>query len=235
MTSAFAAKFETTSVAFLPLVEGQTERNETPVDLSRFPMAQRIVTRLGNSLAQLARRARRLGPVDGGAVVLLTGCQAGVGCSTLALALAATAYQEERAALVDADFQQAGLTRQLSQPPEIGWEEMVQGRRFEDTGRSLDSQGSLSFFPLGAPLADSAELLTSPGLAGWLARLRQDFALTFVDGGSLLTGGANWAPWVDSALVVCRSGPELAEDWARAWDQLEEGGTHVLGIIETFV
>ncbi len=235
MTSSFAANFETTSVAFLPLAEGQPEGNEAPVDLSRFPMARRIVTRLENSLAQLARRARRLGPVDGGAVVLLTGCQAVAGCSTLALALAATACRDERTALVDADFHQAGLTRQLSQPPDIGWEDVVQGRSFEDAGHSLDSQGSLSFFPLGAPLADPDELLTSPGLAGWLARLRQDFALSFVDGGSLLTGGAKWAPWVDAALVVCRSGPELAEDWARAWDQLEEGGTHVLGIIETFV
>jgi Mrp family chromosome partitioning ATPase len=138
-------------------------------------------------------------------------------------------------ALIDADFQSAALTRQLGQPSALAWEEIVRQRNFQDAGQALDSQGRLSFFSQRVSSAGPNQLLTSSGLAAWLAWLRQEFAVIFLDGGSLLTGGTQWAPWVDAALVVCRSGPELSAEWARAWDRLEEAGTHVLGIIETFV
>ena len=234
MTS-FTVNTETPSISFLPLAEGQPRGSEPAVELSRFPMARRIVNRLGHSLRQLSQRARRFGPVDGGTVVLLTGSRNAVGCTTVSLALAATACRDEAVALIDGDFQSATLTRELGSPAEAGWPDMVQGRNFENAGRSLDSRGNLEFFPLAAAQTNPGELLTGPGLAGWFARLRQDCALTFVDGGSVSSGAADWAPWVDVSVVVCRSGADLSDDWARAWDRLEEAGTHVLGIIETFV
>ena len=78
-----------------------------------------------------------------------------------------------------------------------------------------------------------AEVLTEQ--ARDMAALRREHRLVVIDGGSVWEAGARWAPWVDTAVVVCDSREAGGDEWAAAWDRLEEGGTHVLGIIESFV
>jgi Mrp family chromosome partitioning ATPase len=157
-----------------------------------------------------------------------------MGCSTVALALAAAAG-DRAIALVDADLYRPGLSRLLGPGPRPGWEEVVAGSIPYEEGRAiLDLGRRVPLFPLREPPTEPDALFIQPGLRSWLQRLRHEYALVVLDGGPVAACGERWGPWVDVALVVAASGRTLADDWSRAWDRLEEGGTHVLGVVETF-
>ena len=212
-------------------------------DLSKLPVVQEIVTKLGGPLLELGRRARRVGPVDAGAIVLLAGCQEGAGCSTAALACGAAASVECPTALVDASlsnpqFKDRGLTQLLVGEGGRGWEEAVSRMvTNQEVVHYLDSRESLAFFPKSEKQGlRAAEFGASHAdLVGWLGNLRQEYGLVFIDAGSWDRGADQWAPWVDAALIVCDSKKTPGADWTNAWDRFEERGTHVLGIVETFV
>jgi Mrp family chromosome partitioning ATPase len=59
--------------------------------------------------------------------------------------------------------------------------------------------------------------------------------MVFLDGGSVESGAVQWAPWVDAVLIVSDPSRAAGRDWTNSWDRFEESGTHVLGIVETFV
>jgi hypothetical protein len=120
--------------------------------------------------------------------------------------------------------------------PAYGWDEAVfrlcsaeQATYYLDPGRRV------ACMPLRQPIARADDLMVQASAQQWLARLRSQCQLIVLDAGSVWEAGSKWASWADVALVVCDSGRTLADEWARAWDRLEESGTHVLGIIETFV
>jgi Mrp family chromosome partitioning ATPase len=167
-------------------------------------------------------------------LVLLAGLHAGVGSSTMALALSAAASVEGPTALVDADLRSQGLTHLLTDRPAIGWDDVVSGARFiEDAVHSVDSREALAFFPIRAT-SDVFAASRHSGLTGWLGRLRKDYQLVILDGGSV-ENSLHWAPWVDAALIVRDPGRSADSDWTAVWDAMEEAGAHVLGIVETFV
>lgn len=197
-----------------------------------LPIVGNIVSQFGVKLADLARRARRMGPVDTGTVVLVCGGAAEIGCTTMSLALASACG--EKALLVDGDFRRAGLTRETGTRPLHGWVEALKGDcRFEDTARTIDEQGLCTIQPLGSNVETPEKLLSKPALAAWLNQCRHDRDLTIIDAGRVDEQGAAWAKLADVALLVCGPAQTHGHDWARAWDQLEESGVHVLGIIET--
>jgi Mrp family chromosome partitioning ATPase len=211
-------------------------------DLSRLPVVQQIVERLGGSLLELGRRARRIGPVDAGAIVLLAGCQEGAGCSTAALACATAASVEWSTALVDAShspqFRGQGLTHLLVGAARQGWEEAVSRTATnQEIVHYLDSREALAFFPKSENqgLRTGEFGYSQADLVGWLGNLRQEFGLVFIDAGTWDKCADQWAPWVDAALIMCDPKRTSAADWTNAWDRFEERGTHVLGIVETFV
>ena len=226
---------EVGSVAFRPCPEAPAPVPPRRGNPFRLPPVEWLLRELGQPLAQLARRVRRLGPLDGGAVVLLTGCRPGVGCSTVSLALAGAAARERPALLLDGDLDRAGLSALFGGPP-VGWEQALRGLCPLGPPRRHPGPGTtLAFLPLRPPVTDPERLLAEPALPAWLARLRRDYGLIVLDGGAVQGPGARWAPLADCALLVCDSGQAPANDWAEAWDRLEEGGTSVLGIVETLV
>ena len=197
-------------------------------------LVDRIVQELGPDLVRVARRARALGPATEGTIILLTGCRRGVGCTTVALALAQAAAADQAVLLIDGDQAQPGLAIALGFAPSWGWDDALgESDSFDEAFHSIDAAPQLTLLPRRRSPADSAKLLADPAFGAAHSRLRQAFGLVVLDGGSVWDGGAAWAPWADVALVVCDSGNKLADDWARAWDRLEAGGTRVLGIIET--
>jgi Mrp family chromosome partitioning ATPase len=223
------------SVAFEPR-KGADDALMPPGDFSNHLIVHRILTRFSQPLIELGRRAQRVGPVDRGTILLLTGISDGVGSSTLALALAAAAAADGPAALVDADFRSQGLTHLLIGRSAIGWEDVVSGvRSIQEAVRFVDSREALAFFPIRAVADDFSSHQGHSGLTSWLGRLRQDYPLIILDSGPVHHGGVRWAPWVDSALIVRDPTRSADSEWTRAWDSLEEAGTHVLGIVETFV
>jgi len=230
------------SVAFEPRSGAQGSLISAP-ELSKLPVVQQIVEKLGGPLLELGRRARRVAPVDAGAIVLLAGCHDSVGCSTVALACAAVASVEWPTALVDvssSDSKVGGrnLTQLLVGQATAGWEDIVSGAApMDEAVHYLDTREVLAFFPksesqrLGLRTAE----FSAADFAGWLGQMRHEYGLVFIDGGTMEGSAAQWAPWVDAALVVCDPKRTSAADWTNAWDRLEERGAHVLGIVETFV
>jgi Mrp family chromosome partitioning ATPase len=150
------------------------------------------------------------------------------------MALAAVAASERRVVIMDGDFSRPGVGSLLANPPTTGWDDYLQGTcTFADAVRFVDSRQMLPVVPLGQTSAEADRLLDHAGLPALLGRLRDEYDLVVLDGGAVGEGGARWATRSDVALVVCDSGHTLADDWAQTWDRLEEGGTHVLGIVET--
>lgn len=210
-----------------------TEHDPTIPAHGLLSMSGRISRQLAPALAQLARRMRRLGPKESGAVVLLAGIGRGIGTSTVALALAQAASVETPVLLVDADFEQAGLTRMLAVLDQKGWDEAVRGEcSFEASQRSLDARWRTTFAALSRRSLTSAGLLDRPALRIWLPLARQQFGLIFVDGGQISPAICGWSSCIDLAMVVCTKETTVAAR-AEAWDLLEEGGAQVLGVIET--
>ena len=207
-----------------------------PPDFSQHPIVHRILSRFFQPIMELSRRARRVGPVDRGTLVLLAASHEKAGCSTMALCCAAAAAALEPTALVDADLSSRGLTQLLVGRPAVGWDDVVSGASSpQQAVHYVDARETLAFFPIRAAAANFPALHGQSGLTGWLARLREEYPLVFLDGGSIENGAVHWAPWVDAALIVCDAARSVDSEWTRAWDSFEEGGTHVLGIVETFV
>lgn len=197
-------------------------------------LVDRIVRELGPDLARVARRAREVGPTTGGVVVLLTGCRRGVGCTTVALALARVAAADQAVLLIDGDAPQASLAAGLGYAPSWGWDDAVrESSPLDEAWLAVPAAPQLTLLPLRQPVPNLTALLAQPAFSQGYDRLRRDYDFLVLDGGSVWEGGAEWAAWADVALVVCDSGNKLAADWARAWDRLEAGGAPVLGIIET--
>jgi len=229
----FQELVEDTDVAFVPVSSQPPVLRRTRfVD---FHLVERIVRELRQPLGDLAWRARQIGRHDRGAFVLLTGSQRGTGCTTVALALATAAAEEQSVLLVDGDLETRGLSTRMQEMPEAGWEDAFQGFcPLDQVMHSIEPPPGFAFLPLRETVADPAHLLAQPALATWQNHLRYDYDLIFIDGGSVWKSGVPWAPWVDAALVVCDANHKLAGDWAQGWDRLEEGGAAVLGIVETF-
>jgi Mrp family chromosome partitioning ATPase len=216
----------------MPLSKAPAPTPPRTADFQSIPIVGQVVAELSEPLAELARRVQRVGAVSGGTVVLVTGCRSGVGCTTVAVALAAVAASERQVLLVDADFCEPGLaqTMQLSAPR--GWDEVAEQNGMMDDAL-LHPAPRLAVLPLN-PSPSRADRVVSPVAPEWLARFRQEYSLIVLDGGSVWESGSRWASAVDVALVVCDSDRTAADEWARAWDRLEEAGTHVMGIVETF-
>ena len=230
------AEAEVASVAFVPLLEERLPSCRAGTELSGLPLVSKLLAEMGQPLADLARRVRRAGPFEGAAVVLLAGCRREAGCSILAAALAAAAARERAVLLIDADLSRPGLSASLGATRRAGWEEAVRGRcSFEEPVQHPDEAGILSFLPLRQPVADPEGLLRQPVLPSWLARLRREYGLIVLDGGSVEETAPGWAPLADGALLICDARRTSASEWAAAWDRLEQAGTSVLGIVETFV
>ncbi len=199
-----------------------------------MPIVDQITTELSQPLAELARRIQRVGAVSGGTVVLVTGCRRGVGCTTVAVALSAVAAGERSVLLVDADLSQPGVAQTMGLSVSRGWDEVVEqnGTPNDALVHAKRSNGGAST-PLHRP-RPRRDTHSSPFALEWLARFRQEYSLIVLDGGSVWESGSQWAPMVDAAIVICDSDRAGTDEWASAWDRLEEAGTHVMGIVETF-
>jgi Mrp family chromosome partitioning ATPase len=224
------------SVSFVPVQATAVPAAHGAVTFPGLPLVSRLLQELDEPLTRLARQARRAGPLGSAAVVLLAGCRAGVGCSTVALALAAAAARERPVLLLDAHLERAGLSGWLRQPPELGWEDAVGGRcSLEQAVLYPAGPGVLPFLPLRQPVADPGGFLRQPALRAWFVGLRRDHGLLLLDGGPVATLPAEWAHLVDGAFLVGVGGADAAAEWSEARDVLEERGLTVLGVVETLV
>lgn len=223
------------SIEFVPFSSRPADACPPQVPFDTHPLIQQIVTELGRPLAELAGRLRRLGPGSGGTIVLLAGCQRAVGCTTVAAALARSAARDHEVLLVDGDLHQPGLARLAGIEPALTWEGILErDDSFPPTFLKAPAAQTFQVLAMRSPAAAPEELINRPEMARLLARWRSEYNLIVLDGGSVWESGRLWGRQADIAIVVCDAGRTLADEWSRAWDSLEEAGTHVMGMIETF-
>jgi Mrp family chromosome partitioning ATPase len=235
MSVTASARVEALSIRYEPAPVDENTPT-TSVNFSSQPIIQSILNRMTAELANLGRRARRVGPVPGGTIVLCAGCHERAGCSTAALASSAAAAIEGPTALVDGDLSGRGLTELLIGRPAIGWDDVVSGVcPAQNAVHYLEGRDRLAFYPIRSEVAAPQLVDSQTGLTSWLGWLRQNHSLIFLDGGSVSTGAVRWAPWVDAVLLVGDPQRASHSDRTKAWDGFEAGGAHVLGIVETFV
>jgi Mrp family chromosome partitioning ATPase len=162
------------SVGFEPIIEAQESLFHL-TEFANIPVVSRILEKMGQALLELGRRARRVGSVKSGTIVLLAGCHEGSGCTTAALSMAAAASSECPTALVDVDLSnfefrnpkserkhsspgdldsftptrnRRSLTQILVGEPSIGWDDVVGGAAsYDDALHHIDSREALAFFP----------------------------------------------------------------------------------------
>lgn len=227
-----ALESEVLSVSFVPWSQVPARvRLPEPLD---DPITLACLRQLRLPLDQLAERACSSGSAGGATVLLFSGCQRGAGCSTVALALAAASALQRSTLVIDGDLARTGLSTLLrGKERNEGWE--INLGAAEPAGQWARDSGLLSFLPLSRPVQNKDEVFTRGSLAGWFAGLRDSYSLIVVDGGPALDTGARWAPWCDVAALICNSTRRASEDWSSSWDRLEEAGTRVLGLVETFV
>jgi len=230
---AFSSIEDFRSVTFVPLTSEAALSPAPAAVCEGMPIVDQITTELSQHLAELARRIQRVGAVSGGTVVLVTGCQRGVGCTTVAVALSAVAAGERSVLLVDADLSQPGVVQTMGLSVSRGWDEVVE-QNGTPNDALVQANPRMAVLPLRSTVRGRTETLSSPLALEWLARFRQEYSLIVVDGGSVWETGSQWAPMVDAAIVIGDSDRAGTDEWASAWDRLEEGGTHVMGIVETF-
>jgi Mrp family chromosome partitioning ATPase len=202
------------SLAFRPWRDAPEHRNKLD---SRASIC--CLRRFGPQFTTLARRVARLGPSGLGTVALVVGCGPASGCSTVSLAMAAASARERATLLIDGDSLNPSMTELFGRDTQSAW--------LSDSAYAgvQPSRGTLAFLPLSA---------ISAGGSTSVERLRRDFGLIVVDCGEWRVGTQELAQKADIAVLTCKSGKGAERAWMDCWDRLEDCGSQVLGIVETF-
>lgn len=160
----------------------------------------------------------------------------GEGKTLTAINLAISLSQEigRTVLLVDADPSRSRVHEYFGFKPERGLSEYLLGEaELPELLVSFAGIDNLSFLPGGRVLANSAEMLGSPRMAGLVAELKHRYASRVIvfDLPPLLAS-ANalaFAPHVEAALLVVEEGATSAEDVVRATELLQK--TRLIGTV----
>jgi len=202
-------------------------------------ICQRLATIADAPLEQLA--AGFSGESGGqGRVVAVVGCRRGEGATTLMLATARKlARDRRRTILVDADLDDAQLSRQLGIQPECGLEDVLSGRMSlaEAIVESVDD--SLALLPLRSPLAATESALKY--LLQDLQSLRGHYDLILLKLGPLGDGNSTGnlvartlAGQIDTAVVVRNLRGTDEQQCDAVCDRLQESGVAQVVVAENF-
>ncbi len=181
------------------------------------------------------------GMADGCKVVTFGGCLPAEGSTTLLLGVARILSERGmKLAIVDADLADPLLCRRLGMLPEVGWEEVVDGRLplAEAVVESIEDH--LILLPLCKPRDSQGEFApTLASLTPSIARLREDCDLVLVDMGPLKQKqDADLdaiAGWTDAVVLVCDVRTTPTEQVVEARSRLQTAGVARGAIAENFV
>jgi Mrp family chromosome partitioning ATPase len=175
-------------------------------------------------------------------VVAFTGLRPGEGRSHVLLALARRlADKKIQAVLVDGDFANAQLARQLGLAVRVGFDDVLAGE-LELADVLVDSiADGLTLLPLHEKLFEGVELKDKLRMTITFGILRDHYDLVLVDAGTLerldsprvhcFTPGTG----LDGAIVVQDQRHAPAEQLAACQRILRERGVPLLGVVENFV
>jgi Mrp family chromosome partitioning ATPase len=223
-----AKSFDLASVSFAPVEETAPVQPPEAVQFTPSAPVARMEAELAPRLRELARRSRRLGPTNEGAVLLLAGCDQHSGVSSLALALARVASAECTIMFVDGNLLNAATSRRAVGAVQHDWIDVLLGQcALADAQRAFDER--LVMLPL-KERADWQATLPEYSLKDLITAARQERELIVIDGGPIAS--CRWTKCADAALLVCDPRRTPQKHWAPAWDRLESGGAQVMGVVE---
>ncbi len=181
------------------------------------------------------------GMADGCKVVTFGGCLPAEGATTLLLGVARRLSERGTSlAIVDADLTDPLLCRRLGMLPEVGWEEVVDGRLplAEAVVESIEDH--LTLLPYCKPRDNQAGVTpTLASLTSSIAQLREHCDLVLVDVGPLEQKQdadlAAIAGWTDAVVLICDVRTTPAEQVIQARSRLQTAGVARVGITENFV
>ncbi len=207
------------------------------VDRLAWPQeCEQLYQQLGTAFAEAGAQLRAA-TLDGLRVLAITSAFRGEGRTTLSMLLArAAARSGVRAAIVDADFENPQLARQLKLQLELDWRSHVrQAAPLDETG-VLSLEDGLVVFPLNRDARDDVDSVSDEDLRQLWQTLAARFELVLVDWGPL-EGPRRGLPAdaVNAVMVVRDIRTTDSQLTQRIVRQL--WGTHVeaVGIVENYV
>jgi capsular exopolysaccharide synthesis family protein len=203
----------------LPLVSPGTEHDAQATELFRV------------LLARLCLEVKRQ-PL---AVLLVTGCAAGAGTTTVATGIARAAAQAgRRVVLVDAHLRRPSLHARFAVPADVGLASVLAERR-QSAPEVLSPSGTprLWLLPSGPPPPDPGRLLASARAGEQLAELAKRVELVVIDAAPALASNdaALLAAHADATLLVVDARRTHAPDVRHAAALLRETGGQVVGAV----
>jgi Mrp family chromosome partitioning ATPase len=222
---------ESPAIEFLPLDRGSTR---LCISGTVSPVIHGMIRDARSSLDDLTERLEQQAPAAGSMTILLCSCSRGVGCTSLAVAWAAIASEKISAAILECDWQRPLLRETLGLPSGPGWGEAYAGTCSLDEVRTrIDGWPGLAIYALGQD-GNPVRGVDNRQLACVLDALRARHDVIIIDGGPARLAAERYARIADHSILVCDANQCRSNDWARAWDRLEETGARVAGIVETF-
>ncbi len=218
------------AIEFLPLDRGSTR---LCINGRVSPVIHGMVRDARESLDELTERLQQESAA-GSMAILLCSCSRGVGCTSLAVAWAAIASEKRSAAILECDWERPMLRETLGLPPGAGWSEAFAGMCPLDEVRTrIDGWPGLAIYALGGE-GGRPRGVDMRQVASVLDALKARHDLVIIDGGPARLCAERYARIADHSVLVCDVNQCRSDEWARAWDRLEETGGRLAGIIETF-
>lgn len=200
------------------------------------------------SLAQAAEKeldhvadALIAGGRAGRKLVLLGAAHRGAGCTTTLLCLARQlSVRGHSIALVDGDFQQAQLVRQVKLLPQAGWENVLRGEVPLEEALIEAVGDRITILPLMAPLIEHEAVVCRDQIAAGLRRLRDEYDLVLVDSSAATEAAGELdallsAARFDAAIVVRDARSGRADGLETITGRLAAAGIPSCDIAENFV
>jgi Mrp family chromosome partitioning ATPase len=187
----------------------------------------------GDGWSNLAGRLDQSMDSIGTQAVLVAGCQPGVGCTTIAtaLAVALAEHRGDSILLLDADFRHPGLARSLRLKADYTLDELLAQPELWKKARVQSRRPAISVLPLarrGAPPRPAAG-----SFAPLTAELIGAFDRIVLDAGATPIVSRQWLKdsGVRAALIVVAPDAESRTHAVRLANHLDHSGVAVLGRI----
>jgi Mrp family chromosome partitioning ATPase len=172
--------------ATAPTAEPEPPQRLRPLfEVERLPWPKVCGSLVQAATKELAHLADEMtaGARAGRKLVLVSSRQRGEGRSTTLLCLARQLSTHGlNIALVDGDFQQAQLVRQVKLLPQAGWENVLRGETPLDEALIEAVEDRITLLPLMAPLIEHEARVCRDQIDASLERLRDQYDLVLVDG-----------------------------------------------------
>jgi len=138
------------------------------------------------------------------------------------------------AAIIECDWQRPMLRETLGLPSGAGWSEAFAGTcALDDVRTRIDGWPGLAIYALGHE-GRAVRGVDTRQLVWALESLKARHDVVIIDGGPVRSAAERYAQVADHSILICDANQCRSNDWARAWDRLEETGARLGGIIETF-